>query len=202
MLIFKPEWLQTSDRKPPVRYSLFEVTIGRKSPREGPRCASDMFPWHLHNFPWVTRRGKLGSLQISTSSDFSGEFHIFFCPDLHLSLFRVSEIPQATGNLSSQSRGEQTKTGLCWRGDSIAARVKDPVCLPRLSEARPSRKRERSSEQREMRQRESRFSALSTWWWWHADLINYHFIWMWAQLFGSRVHEIFIGAVDTGAASC
>ena len=35
--------------------------------------------------------------------------------------------------------------------DSIAARVKDPVCLPRLSEAQPEREREREREtEREM----------------------------------------------------
>lgn len=96
--------------------------------------------------------------------------------------------------------------------DSITAPVKDHVCLPRLSEARPVRERGRervtdqrereretkqNTEHREMRQSESRFC-----WWWHEDLINYHFyfnaisaVWLQSQW------AVFISSVENTAAT-
>lgn len=94
---------------------------------------------------------------------------IFLSLDLHLSLFHVSEIPWAMGNLASdrseknteerESRSEEKQSRACAASDdSITAPVKDPVCLLQLSEARPASERDRGrvTEQGERKRKRGR----------------------------------------------
>lgn len=115
----------------------------------------------------------------------------------HYSMLQKSHERWETWQESAAERGGSKQSRACAASsDSIGAPVKDLVCLPRLSEAWPARERdrERVTEQREenrerrMKQntelREMRQSSDSlTQPWWHEDLINYPFIWMWSQLF-------------------